>query len=67
MHNFPLDLYRIKIITAERLRGNIRGYLKSHGYEFVTRLTKWGESLWVHGSVRDELDWSVLERFNYPL
>lgn len=67
MQNFPLDQYRIKIITAERLRGDIRGYLKSHGFEFVTRLTRWGESLWVHHSVREELDWTVMERFNFPL
>ena len=42
MRNFPLDEYRIKIITAERLRGEIREYLKLHGFEFVTRLTRWG-------------------------
>jgi hypothetical protein len=67
MQHFPLDVYRIKIITAERLRGDIRRYLKSQGYEFVTRLTSWGESLWVHESVRDELDWSVMQRFHFPL
>jgi len=67
MRNFPLNEYRIKIITAERLRGEIRGYLKQHGYEFVQRLTRWGESLWVHESVKDQLDWSVLERFGFPL
>lgn len=67
MLNFPLDEFQIKILTAERLRGEIRGYLKSHGFEFVQRLTRWGESLWVHKSVWEDLDWSVLERFNFPL
>jgi Methyltransferase FkbM domain len=67
MQNFPLDLYRIKIITAERLRGPIRQFLKDHGYEFITRITKWGESLWVHSSYRDELDWSVLDKYSFPL
>lgn len=67
MQNFPFDAYQIKIITAERLRGPIREVLKSHGFQFVTRLTKWGESLWVHYSVRDELDWSAMEKFNFPI
>ena len=67
LRNFPLNEYRIKIITAERLRGEIREYLKSHGYEFVERLTRWGESLWVHESAKDQVDWSVLERFDFPL
>lgn len=66
MKNFPLSQYRIKIITAERLKGDIREFLKQHGYEFVERLTRWGESLWVHSSVRDELDWTVLERLKFP-
>jgi Methyltransferase FkbM domain len=67
MQNFPLDQYRIKIITAERLRGPIRQYLKSQGYEFITRITRWGESLWVHSSYRNELDWSVIDQFQFPL
>ena len=66
MLQFPLQHYRIKIITAERLRGEIRNYLKTAGYVFVRRLTRWGESLWVHESVHDELDWSVLERLDFP-
>ena len=66
MLQFPLQQYRIKIITAERLRGEIRNYLKTAGYVFVMRLTRWGESLWVHETVHDELDWSVLERLDFP-
>ena len=66
MLNFPLSRYRIKIITAERLRGEIRGFLKSHGYVFVQRLTRWGESLWVHESVKDDLDWNILETLHFP-
>lgn len=67
MRNFPLDEYKIKIITAERVKGDMRKYLKSHGYEFVQRLTRWGESLWIHSSVREQLDFSVMERFGFPL
>lgn len=66
MMQFPLDRYKIKIITAERLRGEIRSYLKGHGYEFVQRLSTWGESLWIHSSARDSLNMSALERFPFP-
>jgi hypothetical protein len=65
--NFPLDQYRIKIITAERLKGEIRVYLKQHGYEFVKRLSHWGESLWVHGDYKAELDMDAVERFSFPI
>lgn len=67
LQDFPFDRYRFSVITAERLRGEIRKYLKDNGYEFVQRLTRWGESLWVHKSVKDELDWTVLDRFGFPL
>lgn len=67
MKQFPLDQYRIRIITAERLKEDIRGYLEMHGYEYVMDLTSWGEALWVHSASRSELDWSVLERFNFPV
>jgi len=66
MLQFPLSRYRIKLITAERLRGEIRQYLKDHGYQFAQKLTRWGESLWVHDSVRDTIDWSVIEKLDFP-
>ena len=44
----PLQEYRIKLITAERLKGEVRHFLKNHSYDFAQRLTRWGESLWVH-------------------
>lgn len=64
---FPFDSYTFKIITAERLKGPIRAYLKAAGYEFVQRLTRWGESLWVHSSFKRELHMEALERFNFPV
>jgi len=67
MMNFPLDRYKIKVITAERLKGPIRAYLKQHGYEFIQRLTRWGDSLWVHESIKSSLDMTALDRFNFPL
>ena len=67
MMNFPFDEYRVKVITAERLKGPIRGYLKSQGYEFVQKLTRWGESLWVATWAKSELDLQAVERFEFPM
>jgi hypothetical protein len=59
MEAFPLEKYRIKILTAERLKGSIRSYLKEKGYEFVIRLSSWGESLWILSSIKNELNWTA--------
>jgi len=67
MLNFPFDTYRFKVITAERLKGEIRTYLKSHGYEFVKRLSTWGESLWIRTSIKHELDMSHLDNYQFPI
>lgn len=67
MQNFPFSRYRFRVITAERLRGEIRGTLKAHGYEFVQQLSRWGESLWIHNDHRDEMDLSVVGVFNFPI
>ena len=80
-----IDQYHIQIMTAERLRGTIRQYIKDHQYHFVQKLAKWGESLWVHENYYDNdkeddddddntenhdssiLDWSVLNKYNFPV
>ena len=46
--------YHIKVITAERLRGTIRQYMNHHQYRFIQKLTRWGESLWVHQHYVDD-------------
>jgi len=47
MLNFSFDVYKFRVITAERLRADLRSRLEENGYQFVKRLTKWGETLWV--------------------
>ncbi|KAL7556850.1 hypothetical protein ACA910_016322 [Epithemia clementina (nom. ined.)] len=65
--NFPLRQYRIQIITAERLKGTVRSYLKEHGYQFVQRITRWGESLWIHNESLPHLHLEALESFSFPV
>lgn len=57
---FPLDQYRIKIMTVERMNPEGRAFLKQHGYEENVRLGAIGEGLFVHESVLAEMDWSVV-------
>lgn len=61
MDSFSFQDYRIKIITAERLSGPIAEYLKANGYEYVTELSLFGESLWILSSIRNELNWSAFK------
>lgn len=101
--NFPLKEYRIHIITAERLKGPIRVYLKEHGYEFIKvgwmtaivsrtsesgfsfriqlmilllirispsrlqKVTRWGESLWVHSESIPHLNMKALDAISFPV
>lgn len=66
LKNFSFKKYAIKIITAERLRGEIRGILKGNGFSFKKKLTRWGESLWVHESVDEQLDWRSVDNLGFP-
>jgi hypothetical protein len=67
LQSLDFDRYRIKVLTAERLKGPVRQHLKLHGFEFVQRLTKWGESLWNHESARQELNMSAVVSFGFPV
>jgi hypothetical protein len=67
IHTLSLDKYYVKVITAERLKGPVRAYLKEHGFVFVQRLSNWGESLWIHKSAMEELDMSVIDKFGFPI
>lgn len=64
LKNFPLQQYHIKLITAERLRGEARSYLEANGFQYLKRLSKWGEGLWAHESIVASLDMTALERFD---
>eukprot|EP00590_Aulacoseira_subarctica_P010022 CAMPEP_0172421200 /NCGR_PEP_ID=MMETSP1064-20121228/7474_1 /TAXON_ID=202472 /ORGANISM="Aulacoseira subarctica , Strain CCAP 1002/5" /LENGTH=304 /DNA_ID=CAMNT_0013161485 /DNA_START=52 /DNA_END=966 /DNA_ORIENTATION=+ len=50
MKDFPFKEYKIKIMTVERPRQDLREILTDNGYIYVMDLSKWGETLWVHNS-----------------
>jgi len=64
MTEFPLKEYRIRIMTIERPKEKLRNYLKSHGYVQILRLSRWGETLWIHGGFEAHMDMTHLQEFH---
>ncbi len=64
MTSFPLEEYRIRIMTIERPKQKLRTYLESHGYLEILRLSRWGETLWIHGSFQEGMDLTHLQEFH---
>jgi FkbM family methyltransferase len=63
LKNFPLNDYQISLMTVERPKDSLRALLQAHGFQFVKRLSRWGETLWAHESVYPSLDLTHLEEF----
>ena len=61
---FPLADYRIRIMTIERPKERLRKYLESHGYTQILRLSRWGETLWIHRSFETQMDMTHLQEFH---
>jgi hypothetical protein len=51
---FPLDQYRINVMTIERPSEALQVFLKDHGFQLLRKLTRWGETLWAHESFLEE-------------
>ncbi|VEU37561.1 unnamed protein product [Pseudo-nitzschia multistriata] len=64
MSGFPLKEYQIRILTIERPKENLRTYLESHGYKQVLRLSRWGETLWIHGAFEKSMDLTNIQDFH---
>jgi hypothetical protein len=64
MTEFPLIDYRIRIMTIERPKEKLREYLESHGYVEILRLSRWGETLWIHSSFEAHMDITHLQDFH---
>jgi hypothetical protein len=63
MQHFPLKDYTISLMTVERPKDTLRALFEKNGFQFITRLSRWGETLWAHESVMDSLDLSNIEEF----
>jgi len=56
MESFPFDRYLINVLTIERANDSLRSLLERNGYLQLKLLKHWGETLWIHSSVKDSLD-----------
>lgn len=64
MQAFPLREYTVRIMTIERPNDALKALLEEHGYKQILRLSRWGETLWIHSQFETEMDMSQLQEFH---
>jgi hypothetical protein len=64
MTGFPFHEYRIQIMTIERPKEALRSLLEQNGYKQILRLSRWGETLWIHSDFEAGMDMSNLLDFH---
>jgi hypothetical protein len=64
MQHFPLSNYKIRAMTVERPKDGLRKILEKHKYQNVMRLSRWGESLWVHQDYIKDFDMDQMQEFD---
>ena len=60
MQNFPFGSYRIKIMTVERPKNDLKQLLEAHGFQMMAEISEFGETLWIHKNFLSSLDLGVL-------
>jgi hypothetical protein len=61
MSSFPFSDYRFNILTVERPSESLSQILSSNGYILLKTLKAGKETLWIHSSIRNDLDMAALE------
>lgn len=61
---FPIQDYKIKILSIERPKKGLQDLLALNRYKQIQRLATWGETLWIHESLQDQLDTTHIEDFS---
>jgi len=51
MSSFPFDYYQISIMTIERPKLKLKTLLESQGYQIISTMSSYGETIWAHESV----------------
>ena len=67
MKYFPFDLHTILFSTIERPKPGLRRVLKNNGYVFVTDLSDFGETFWVHQKVLEAMDVQAIMKVITPI
>lgn len=66
MEKFDFDKYIVRILTIERPEKSLRQLLQRKGYELLRIVSDFGETLWAHSSIVNQLDLEALDKFKLP-
>ncbi|KAL3924965.1 MAG: hypothetical protein SGILL_000721 [Bacillariaceae sp.] len=64
LKDFPFDKYVFRCMTIERPKDALKLLLEQHGYKNILRLSKFGETLWIHSKYEAEMDLVDLEQYH---
>ena len=64
MKHFPFVKYQIKVMTVERPDDELQELFRSHGYQLMATIGKFGETVWIHKDSMGSLDLTVLQPEN---
>jgi hypothetical protein len=62
--SFPLEQYKISILTVERPSSTLMEFLQRHGFRLLATLSDWGETIWAHNAVVVK-DTTLLEQYKH--
>lgn len=67
MSDFPWEDYKMRFMTIERPKDDLRGMLQANGYVMVNKqLSQWGETLWAHEKSINLSQEEMLEIIAHP-
>ena len=61
MRDFPFEHYKLKIMTVERPKEDLKDLLTRNGYVFVKQMVSWGEMMYCHESFLSRFDFHPQE------
>jgi hypothetical protein len=53
---FPLEEYKIRILTIERPTNQLKTFLESRDYKYIESIGRFGETIWAHSSEIDRIN-----------
>jgi Methyltransferase FkbM domain len=63
MQDFPFHEYSFNVMTVERPKADLKALFEENGYEYVAKISAFGETLWVRSAYRDSLNIASVKEF----
>jgi hypothetical protein len=67
MEGFPFDQFKVKVMTVERPKNDLKALLEKYNYQYVAKIAGIGETLWVHKEFASELDMEAFNKLNVTM